>query len=184
MKATVKTPNGTRTRDLAFIALMAALMAVCAWITVPFSLVPFTLQTFAVFLALALLGGRRGTVAILLYLCLGLVGLPVFSGFRGGVGALIGPTGGYLLGFVATGLLYWALTARFGTGPLPQVAGLVLGLAACYAFGTLWFVRVYTEPTTVWAALGMCVFPFLPVDLIKLALALLVARRVGKAVKV
>ena len=175
--------SGTKTRDLAYIALMAALTAVCAWITVPFSLVPFTLQTFAVFLALALLGGRRGTCAIGLYLCLGLIGLPVLSGFSGGVGALLGPTGGYLLGFLATGLIYWAVTARFGTGTAAQLAGLVLGLAACYAFGTLWFVRVYTEPTTVWAALGMCVFPFIPVDLIKMALAAAVARRVGKAVR-
>ena len=75
------------TRDLSFIALMTALMAVCSWITIPFSLVPFTLQTFAVFTALALLGGRRGTLTILLYLCLGLVGLPVFAGFSGGAAA-------------------------------------------------------------------------------------------------
>ena len=86
MTTAAKTQNGARTRDLTMIALMAALTAVCAWITIPFSLVPFTLQTFAVFTALALLGGRRGTASIVLYLCLGLVGLPVFSGFSGGVG--------------------------------------------------------------------------------------------------
>ena len=173
-----------KTRDLAFIALMAALMAVCAWITVPFSLVPFTLQTFGVFTALALLGGRRGTLAILLYLCLGLVGLPVFSGFSGGAGALVSASGGYLLGFVATGLAYWALTARLGTGLLAKAAGLVLGLAVCYAIGTAWFVNVYAEPTSVGAALVLCVVPFVPVDLIKLALALAVSRRVEKAIKI
>lgn len=184
MTTAAKTQNGARTRDLTMIALMAALTAVCAWITIPFSLVPFTLQTFAVFTALALLGGKRGTAAIVLYLCLGLVGLPVFSGFSGGVGALLGPSGGYLLGFVGTGLVYWAITAKLGEILGAKIAGLVLGLAVCYAFGTLWFLRVYTEPTTLWAALGMCVFPFIPVDLVKMALALAVSQRVGKAVKV
>ena len=94
MTTAAKTQNGARTRDLTMIALMAALTAVCAWITIPFSLVPFTLQTFAVFTALALLGGRRGTLAIVLYLCLGLMGLPVFSGFSGGRGPCSAPRGG------------------------------------------------------------------------------------------
>ena len=174
----------TGTRDLAFIALMAALMAVCAWITIPFSLVPFTLQTFGVFTALALLGGRRGTLTILLYLCLGLVGLPVFSGFSGGAGVLTGATGGFLLGFIATGLIYWALTARLGTSLPVKAVGLVLGLAVCYAVGAAWFIHVYAEPTSVGAALIICVVPFIPADLIKLALALAVSRRVGKAIKI
>ncbi len=183
MSPFVHSAGGTRTRDLAFIALMAALMAVCAWIIVPFGPVPFTLQTFAVFTALALLGGKRGTCAIVLYLCLGLVGLPVFSGFQGGVGALLGPTGGYLAGFAATGLVYWAVTAALGTGEPVKIAALAAGLAVCYAFGTLWFMRVYTEPATLSATLWMCVIPYLPADAGKLALAALVSRRVGKAVK-
>ncbi len=172
-----------RTRDLAYIALMAALTAVCSWITVPFSLVPFTLQTFAVFFALSLLGGKRGTCVIVLYLCLGLVGLPVFAGFSGGIGPLLGPTGGYLIGFLGTGLVYWAVTARLGDSLPVKLAALVLGLAVCYLFGTLWFVRVYSEPTTWPAALAMCVLPFIPVDLVKLALALVIGRRVGKAIR-
>lgn len=182
MTSTTNTTGAARTRDLAFIALMAALTAVCAWITVPFGPVPFTLQTFAVFLALALLGGKRGTAAIVLYLCLGLVGVPVFAGFSGGVGALLGPTGGYLLGFLATGLVYWAITARLGDGLPVKLAALILGLAVCYAFGTLWFMRVYTEPTTLGATLMLCVIPYLPVDAVKLALALAISRRVGKAI--
>ena len=171
------------TRDLSFIALMTALMAVCSWITIPFSLVPFTLQTFAVFTALALLGGRRGTLAILLYLCLGLVGLPVFAGFSGGAGVLVSASGGYLLGFAGTGLVYWALTARLGdTLPL-KAAGLLLGMAVYYAVGTAWFILVYARGTSLGAALLLCVVPFIPADLIKLALALAVSRRVGAAIK-
>ena len=91
------------TRDLCFCAIGAALIAVCAWISIPAE-VPFTLQTFAIFAVCGLLGGRRGTVSVLVYLLLGAVGLPVFSGFRGGLGALLGTTGGYILGFLALAL--------------------------------------------------------------------------------
>ena len=175
----------SRIRDLTAIALLAALLAVCSWLTVPFGPVPFTMQTFAVFAALGLLGGRRGTVAILVYLCLGLVGLPVFSGFSGGVGQLVGPTGGYLIGFVIGGLVYWAFTARRAVGPVRMAVGLILALAVCYAFGTVWFLTVYTgggSAGTLGGALALCVFPYLLPDAIKLALAMLLVRRVGRYV--
>ena len=94
-------------RDIAYIGASAALIAVCSWISVP-SPVPFTLQTFAVFSAVGILGGRRGTIAVLVYLLLGAVGLPVFAGFRGGVGVLLGTTGGYIAGFLLAALLMWA----------------------------------------------------------------------------
>ena len=96
----------SKTLTLTYIALSAALIAICSWISIP-TTVPFTLQTFGVFAALGTLGGRRGTLAILAYLLLGLVGLPVFSGFQGGPGVLLGTTGGYILGFLASALLYW-----------------------------------------------------------------------------
>lgn len=173
-----------KTRDLTAIALLAAVLAVCAWLVLPIGPVPVTLQTFGVFAALALLGGRRGTLALLLYLFLGLVGLPVFSGFNAGAGVLLGPTGGYLLGFLALALVYWGLTARLGSALPVQVLALVLGLAACYAFGTAWFLVVYTGggEATLWSALTLCVFPYLLPDLLKLALALTVARRVRRAI--
>ena len=105
-----------RTLDLAYIALSAVLMAVCARITVPLPtpLVQFTLQTFAMFMALLVLGGRRGLYAMVVYLLLGAVGMPVFSGFRGGMGVLLDTTGGYIIGFVAAALVYWLVTARMG----------------------------------------------------------------------
>ena len=105
--------KGFSLRDMVLCALFAAILAVSAWLTVPGE-VPFTLQTFGVFAALGLLGGKRGTIAIALYLVLGAVGLPVFSGFRGGFGVLLGTTGGYIFGFLLSGLLYWALTALLG----------------------------------------------------------------------
>ena len=106
-------PSRLRTLDMAYIALFAVLMAVCAWITVPLPkpLVQFTLQTFAMFMALTTLGGRRGLYAMVVYLLLGAVGVPVFSGFRGGLGVLLDTTGGYIIGFAAAALVYWLLTA-------------------------------------------------------------------------
>ena len=100
--------------DMAYIALFAALMAVCSWISIP-ATVPFTLQTFAIFAALGLLGGKRGTVAVAVYLLLGAIGVPVFAGFQGGIGALLGTTGGYLLGFLLSALIVWGMEARFGS---------------------------------------------------------------------
>ena len=171
--------------DLAYTALFTVLLAVCAWITVPLT-VPFTLQTFGVFAALGTLGGRRGTYAVAAYLLLGLAGLPVFSGFRGGPGVLLGTTGGYILGFLASALLYWAVTARFGSRPGVMAAAMVLGLVVCYGFGTAWFLAAYartTGPIGLGAALGMCVFPFIVPDLAKLALAMFLSRRLARHLK-
>ena len=174
-----------RAVDLAYTALFTVLIVVCAWITVPLT-VPFTLQTFGVFAALGTLGGRRGTYAVAAYLLLGLAGLPVFSGFQGGPGVLLGTTGGYILGFLASALLYWAVTARFGSRPGVMAAAMVLGLVVCYGFGTAWFLAAYartTGPVGLWTALGLCVFPFIVPDLAKLALALALSRRLARYLK-
>ena len=116
----------TKVLSLTYVALMAALMAVCAWITIPVGPVPFTMQTFAVFAALGLLGGKRGTLAVVVYLLLGLVGLPVFAGFSSGAAALLGPTGGFLVGFLASALVYWGVTAKWGKSLLGMALALVL----------------------------------------------------------
>ena len=169
-----------RTRDLTYIALFAVLMAVCAWITIPMT-VPFTLQIFAVFAALATLGGRRGTYAVAVYLLLGAVGLPVGAGFQGGLGWLLGTTGGYIVGFLCIALIYWLITARLGESLPVSIAASVLGLLVCYLFGTAWFMAVYarsTGPVGIMAALGWCVFPYVIPDLLKLVLAVTLSQRV------
>ena len=169
-----------RTVDMAYIALFAVLMAVCAWITIPMT-VPFTLQIFAVFAALVTLGGRRGTYAVVVYLLLGAVGLPVGSGFQGGLGWLLGTTGGYIVGFLCIALIYWLMTAKLGDSLPVSVAACVLGLAVCYAFGTAWFLVVYARtsgPIGLMTALGWCVFPYIIPDLVTLALAVILGRRV------
>ena len=169
-----------RTRDLTHIALFAVLIAVCAWITIPMT-VPFTLQIFAVFAALATLGGRRGTYAVAVYLLLGAVGLPVGAGFQGGLGWLLGTTGGYIVGFLCIALIYWLMTAKLGESLPVSIAACVLGLAVCYVFGTIWFIAVYartTGPVGVMTALGWCVFPYVIPDLLKLMLAVTLSQRV------
>ena len=174
-----------RTRDLAYIGVFTALMAVCSWISIP-TTVPFTLQTMAVFLAVGILGGKRGTLAVLAFILLGAVGAPVFSNFRGGLSVLLGATGGYILGFFFQALLYWWMTARLGEALRVKIAASVLGLILCYAFGTAWYLVLYVQmgkPMGLLTALGYCVFPFIVPDLVKLALAVLLSQRVGKYVQ-
>ena len=172
-------------RDMTYIALFAVVMAICSWISIP-SVVPFTLQTFGVFLAVGVLGGKRGTLAVLIYILLGCVGLPVFAGFTGGIGILLGSTGGYIVGFLFTALVMWAMERLPGNPTLVSVASMVLGLIVCYAFGTVWFMLVYartTGPVGVWTALGWCVIPYIIPDLAKVALALIVGRRLRAAIR-
>ena len=161
-------------RNMVRSSLFAGAMAVCAWLAVPVSDIGFTMQTFGVFLALGLLGGKWGTVSIGIYLLMGLVGLPVFSGFRGGPGMLLGVTGGYLWGFLASGFVYWALE-RFGK--LPAMVG---GLLICYACGTLWFLQYSGGGLTF--VLLRCVVPYLIPDGIKIFLAWSLARRLYRYV--
>ena len=151
-----------KTRDMALCALFAALLAVCAWLVIPAGDVPFTLQTFGVFAALGLLGGKRGTIAIAVYLLLGAVGAPVFAGFKGGIGALLGVTGGYLVSYLFMGLVVILAEKWFGERNLVFLIAGVIALIVCYAFGTAWFVAAYARtagPISWAAALGKCVLP-------------------------
>ena len=175
--------KGLQTRDLAYVAVCAVLMAVCSWISIP-AAVPFTLQTFAVFCSLGFLGGKRGTAAILVYLLLGALGIPVFAGFSGGIGILFGTTGGYLLGFILMGLVYWLGERLSMDSRNVRIISMILGLLLCYAFGTAWFMFVYARQSGAIAlgtALAWCVIPFLLPDLVKLALALLLSGRLRRA---
>lgn len=174
-----------KTLDMVYIALFACLMAICAWISIP-GQIPFTLQTMGVFLAVGLLGGKRGTVAVLVYILMGAVGLPVFSGFAGGLGKLLGMTGGYIVGFLLSALLMWAMEALFGSKKWVLPVSMVVGLIACYAFGTAWFMVVYTSSKgaiTLGAVLGMCVIPYIIPDAVKIAVVLLLTKALKRFVK-
>ena len=179
------TKNSRYVHDLVYIALGAVLIAVCSWISVPTE-VPFTLQTMGVFLICGLLGGRRGTLAVLIYILLGAVGIPVFSGFTGGFARLMGPTGGYIVGFLGSALIYWLLEKLLGKKIWIKAVSMVLGLLVCYALGTIWFYIVYNNGTGTmgWGlVLAKCVIPFIPVDLIKIVLALILSETLGKILK-
>lgn len=179
----MKSNSKFSTRDLVYIAISAALLTVCSWISIN-TVVPFTLQTFGVFLVCGLLGGRRGTLAILLYLLMAAIGIPVLAGFSGGLGILLGSTGGYIIGFVFAALLLWGIEHFFGDRLWLLGVGMAVGMIVCYAFGTAWFMLVYAEgPLSVLAALNWCVFPFLIPDAVKIALALLLTARLRRYVK-
>ena len=107
--STTRTAHSKRTLEMTFIAIFVVLIAICSWISIP-TAVPFTLQTFAISMTVLMLGGRRGTISILVFILLAAIGVPVLSGFSGGLGVLLGPTGGYILGFLLTALVYWLLT--------------------------------------------------------------------------
>lgn len=187
MSEQVVSKSKLKTKDLTIIALFSALIAICAWITIPIPDVPFTLQVFAVFTALCTLGGRRGTIAIALYILLGMVGLPVFSGFRGGIGVLLGTTGGYIAGFLVSGLVYWLIMSLVKKENIfTMTIALLFSLCACYAFGTVWYMMIYLRQSGTigfGAVLMKCVVPYLIPDLVKMALAITVSSAIKKSVR-
>ena len=171
-------------KSYVYISLMTVLICVCSWIAIPF-MVPFTMQTFAVFCALLLLGGKRGTATIGLYLFMGLIGLPVFSGFRGGVGHLIGPTGGYVIGFLFSGIIYTLFEPLLSVQKVLRWIVLELAQIVCYLIGTLWFITINGIQDINYSflsAFSLCVLPFIIPDCIKMVLAVMLCNRIKKYV--
>ena len=174
----------SKTYDIVYIAVFAVIMAICSWISIP-AAVPFTLQTFGVFIAVGVLGGKRGSLSVLVFILLGAIGIPVFANFSGGIGVLAGPTGGYIIGFLFSALLMWAMEKLPGKKSVMQIVSMIAGLIVCYAFGTAWFVIVYGRmngPIGFTAALVSCVVPFIIPDIIKIALAYVLSRKLKKYV--
>lgn len=175
----------TKTYDLVYISIFVVLIAICSWIFIPLT-VPVTLQTFGVFMAVGLLGGKRGTLAVLVYILMGTLGIPVFSGFTGGIGIIAGTTGGYIVGFLFSALLMWGMEKAFGRSTAVLALSMVLGLVLCYAVGTLWFMAVYGASSGaigILTVLGWCVFPFIIPDVAKIVLALILTRRLSGVIQ-
>ena len=173
-------------KQICLIAMMSAVITVCSWLSLPIMTVPVTLQTFAVFLTLLVCGGRIGTLSILVYILLGLVGAPVFSGFKGGAGALFSLTGGYIIGFLFMGIIYLITEKLISESQKAKIISLVIGLFVCYAFGTVWFVLIYNEgesAISVKNALTLCVLPFIIPDLIKLVLSVFLSKLLKTALE-
>lgn len=180
----VKKKTNSKITDMVYIGLSAAIIAACSWISIPLT-VPITLQTMGVVLISGLFGAKRGTLSTLLYILIGAIGIPVFSGFKSGFGVLLGSTGGYIIGFIFTALIVGIVSDK--TNKLwALILSMVVGILVCYAFGTAWFAVVYAktnEPASLATILGWCVIPFLIPDAIKIALAAVLTNRLKKFVK-
>ncbi len=169
-----------KVRDITAIALFAALTAISSLIQIPLGPVPFTMQTFAVFLAAYVLGPIKGTISVAVYLLVGIAGVPVFSGFKSGPSALFGATGGFLIGFLFASFLSGYLLKHAKTSVTLQFLSMTAGLAVCYVFGLIWFTYIWAgDPSaTLKSAFLVVVLPFIIPDLIKLFLAVIVGGRI------
>lgn len=169
----------TNVKNLTRIAIMTAVICVLGPLSLPIGPVPISLTPLACFLAVYILGTARGTLAYVIYLLIGLAGVPVLSGFSGGPGKLFGPTGGYLIGFIPMAVIGGIFIHRFYQKLYLQAAGMILGLAVCYLFGTAWLAYQANMDFAAAAAVG--VYPFVILDLIKIAVAILLGRAVRNA---
>ena len=157
-------------RNMVFTALFAALICVAAPFSIQAGPIPITLATFAIYLTGAIIGGKRGVAAVAVYILIGAVGLPVFSGFRGGFGVLFGATGGYIIGYIPLVLItgiFAEMNAKKINRAVLTVIGMILATAALYTFGTIWYMIV--SGANLVTALTACALPFIPGDAIKIA---------------
>ncbi|MFV0497358.1 MAG: biotin transporter BioY [Candidatus Fimivivens sp.] len=162
------------TRDLTFMGLMTAIMCALGPLSIPLpGLVPISLGSLVIYFYPYLLGTRRAALCCLIYVLLGAVGLPVFSGYTGGLPKLLGPTGGYILGYFFIILFEGLAIKRFPNNRLVHAAGIALGTACCYLIGTLWLS--YLLGLTTMQGLAAGVLPFIPGDIAKAVAALLIA---------
>ena len=154
--------------------VMAALLCVLGPLSIPIGPIPFSPAVLVICLTAAVLGARRAVTAVLLYLLVGFAGLPVFTGFAGGPGKMLGPTGGFMVGYVFLALTGGWACERFPKSFAAQFAGMFAGLVVLYAFGTAWLVHLTQLPPS--KALRAAVYPFVAVDAGKIALALVFGR--------
>lgn len=178
-------PHNRRIRSLVQCALFAALLVISAWVQIP-GAVPFTLQTMAVCITAGVLGTVKGMAALLIYLGLGCIGLPVFSGFTGGIGALFGTTGGFIIGFFLTVAIIGMGKRLFSRSKIALTLSMVLGIAVCYVAGSVWYAAVYAshgEGMSISAVLSACVLPFLLPECAKIAAAVAITLRLRKIVE-
>ncbi len=177
MKNTRKKPLFT-TSDIALTAMATLFIVLSSYITIPF-FIPFTLQTFAIFLTLFFLGGKRGLVAVVAYIALGIAGLPVFSAFGAGLGSLLGPTGGYIVGFVIVASIHLVAEILSKNNRKITIFCDMIALIILHAIGVLWMWTFGFVETSVGVLILTYSLPYLLVDALKLCLAIILARLVS-----
>ena len=174
--------QGMDVKSLTLIGIMAAICCVLGPWQIPIGPVPISLQIIAVCLCSYVLGARKGAMAVLIYVLLGLIGLPVFAGASGGASVLFGPTGGYIIGFIFMAFISGLFIEKAGIKKIYlQVIGLILGLLVCYLFGTVWFTVVNTKGINFTQALGYCVYPFIPFDVAKRVISVILGNALKQA---
>lgn len=178
MFESVQKKNKDQVQNMTKIALMAAVICILGPLSISIGEIPISFTNLAVYFAIYLLGTKRGTISYIIYMILGLVGLPVFSNFQGGPGKLFGITGGYIIGFVFMAIICGIFIDLWPDKYYLHFIGMVLGTAVCYFFGTVWFVIL--AKCTFKYALGICVFPFIIGDLIKIVIALIAGPKIRK----
>ena len=176
-KLTMKDKKLT-TYQMAVTAVMAAVLCVLGPLTVPIGAVPISLANFVICLTAWLLGPKFGTLSVVLYLVLGAIGIPVFSGYGAGLAKLAGPTGGYLVGYLLLAFIGGMFIEKSKGNPVISAVGLVLGDAACYVLGTAWFV--FQMQCELGYALTVCVYPFIALDLGKIVVSCIVGALLRK----
>ena len=169
------------TQRLTLSALLCALCAVLSQIQIPLPPVPLSLSLLGVPLCGVLLGSRWGSAAVGCYVALGAVGVPVYAGFAGGVSVLLGPTGGFLIGYILCAWTAGALIQRFGASRLSLILSMAAGTLICYALGTAWFS--FVSGTNLAGSLSACVLPFIPGDVLKILLAASLCLRMQKPLR-
>ena len=171
----------TNTAQLTSTAMMTAVLCILGPLSLPIGPVPVSLTNFAIYLLLYVLDAKRGAIACLLYILLGLAGLPVFSGFSGGPAKLLGPTGGYIIGFLPMTFLAGMAIERFCENRLLCILAMEASTWILYLFGTAWLA--YQAKMSFSAALAVGVIPFLVVDLIKMIIAALLGPEIRRRIR-
>lgn len=171
-----KTNSKFTIQQIAMIAVMTAVTCVLAPLSVPIGPVPISLTNLVIYFSLYLLGWKLGTLSYVIYLLIGLVGVPVFSGFSAGPAKLFGPTGGYLIGFIPMAIIAGIVIDKYTEKWLLCLLAMIVGTIVCYALGTAWLA--YEAKMDMMAALWAGVIPFIPGDLVKMALAILIAPKI------
>ncbi len=173
--------NKSKSYSIVLVGLFVAIMAICAWVSIPMIPIPVTLQTMGVFITASILGAKKGTVSIIIYILLGAIGLPVFSNFTGGFGILLSPTGGFILGFIFTTFITGFFAEHFKCNICINIIAMTLGLIACYLAGTIWYC-IYAGVDFTTAVL-ICVVPFLIGDAVKIFIASILVTKLKKHIK-
>lgn len=173
-----KTNITSKTYRITGIGIMAALICVLGPLSIPIGPVPITLTNLAIYITLYAVGMKNGTISYFIYLLIGFIGLPVFSNFTSGPGKLLGPTGGYLIGFIFMALISGYFIDKFIKKWYMCILGMVLGTAVCYAFGTGWLA--YQAGMSLQAALLAGVIPFIPGDLFKILVSAYIGPKIRR----